>query len=191
MSKAKLVAFTSIMVALSIIFEILPLKVRTPWGMNIDLVAVPIIALYLLLGFRAGFFGLITMTIALFIISGPNTMGIGPIMKFFATLSVLIGLEISGRITNKFGVGYLIIAFILGSIIRDVLMILLNYYFALPLFLKMLGYSISSRSDVIRIVEEMTKTPFWLAIALPNTIQTGVDIFVASPVIKRLKVEER
>ncbi|CAB49155.1 ECF transporter S component [Pyrococcus abyssi] len=189
MSRAKIIAFTSVMVALSLIFEVLPLKVRTPWGMNIDLVAVPIIALYLILGFRAGLFGLAAMTIGLFIISGPNTMGIGPVMKFFATLSVLIGLETSKAIIKKKSVTYFIVAFLVAAVIRDVLMILLNYYFALPLFLKMMGYNITSRSDVIRIVEEMTKTPFWLAIALPNTIQTGVDIFIAAPVVKRFRAE--
>ncbi|AEC51684.1 hypothetical protein PNA2_0767 [Pyrococcus sp. NA2] len=189
MSRARLIAFTAVMVALSLILEILPLKVRTPWGMNIDLVAVPIIALYLILGFKAGLFGLVAMTLGLFIISGPNTLGIGPTMKFFATLSVLLGLEISKRLTGRPGITYFLLAFLFASIIRDVLMIILNYYFALPLFLKMLGYEITSRHDVIRIVEEMTKVPFWLAIALPNTIQTAVDIFVAAPVIKRVHLE--
>ncbi|ASJ15919.1 hypothetical protein A3L04_01930 [Thermococcus chitonophagus] len=185
MRNAKVIAFSALMAALSLILQVLPLKVRTPWGMSIDLVAVPIITLYFILGFQASVFGLIVMTIGLFIISGPHTMGIGPIMKFFATLSVILGLKVTEYLVKDKGLLYITMAFLISAIIRDILMIVLNYYFALPLYLKMMGYNITSRTEVIKIVEEMTKTPFWLAIALPNTIQTAVDIFVALPIARK------
>ncbi|AFK21916.1 ECF transporter S component [Pyrococcus sp. ST04] len=185
MSKAKVIAFSSLMAALSILLQLSPLKLRTPWGMDIDLVAVPIIALYFLLGFQASLFGLTVMTLGLFIVSGANSMGIGPVMKFFATLSVILGLKLAEYIVKEKKVAYFITAFILSTLIRDSLMIALNYYFALPLYLKMMGYEISSRSDVVRIVEEMMNVPFWIAIALPNTIQTVVDIFISLPFVRR------
>ncbi|AMM53170.1 ECF transporter S component [Pyrococcus kukulkanii] len=186
MKNAKIIALSALMAALSLILQVLPLKIRTPWGMSIDLVAVPIVTLYFILGFQASTFGLIVMTIGLSVISGVNTMGIGPLMKFFATLSVLLGLKISESLIKDRNILYMIVAFVISTLIRDILMIALNYYFALPLYLKMMGYEIATRNDVIRIVEELTKTPFWLAIALPNTIQTAVDMFVALPIAKRV-----
>ncbi|AFN04413.1 ECF transporter S component [Pyrococcus furiosus DSM 3638] len=187
-ANAREIAFTAIMTALALVFQVLPLKVRTPWGMSIDLVAVPVVLLYLLFGFRTSMLGLVAVTFGLMIISGPNSLGIGPIMKFFATLSVLIGLIFAEKVDPERTIKYLLAGFVVASVIRSVLMILLNYYFALPIYLKfVLGYDITSGQEIIRIVEEMMHMPFWLAIALPNTIQTAVDVFVAYLVVGRVK----
>ncbi|WP_367883257.1 hypothetical protein [Thermococcus peptonophilus] len=64
-------------------------------------------------------------------------------------------------------------------------MIALNYYVALPIWLGL------PREQVISAVEDWTGVPpFWFAIALPNAIQSAIDVFISLlvtvPVLRRI-----
>ncbi|WP_367884620.1 hypothetical protein [Thermococcus sp. JCM 11816] len=75
-------------------------------------------------------------------------------------------------------------AYIVGILLRIPLMIALNYYVALPIWLGL------PREQVISAVEDWTGVPFWFAIALPNAIQSVIDVFISLlvtvPVLKRV-----
>ncbi|WP_048058317.1 ECF transporter S component [Pyrococcus yayanosii] len=179
---AKEVALTALMAATGLVLQVSPLKFKTPWGMNIDLVAVPIVLLYFLTGLRTAIFGLAVLALGISLVSTAGPLGAS--MKFAATLSVLLGLEVAKRLVNDVGIKFFALGYATSVAIRGPLMLVLNYYFALPLWLGVGG------DLLIRKVEEMTGLPFWLAIVLPNAIQTVVDIlgaaWIATPVAKRL-----
>ncbi|WP_175058850.1 hypothetical protein [Thermococcus sp. 2319x1] len=189
--KAREIGVIGLLLGLSLVLQISPLKVPTQWGMTIDLVAVPIVVIYILLGFWSSVTALILLFLGLSLISSASWLGAS--MKFFATLSVLIGLEIAKRITRfdlknykkeRDLVTFVLTAYLVGIAIRIPLMVAMNYYYALPLWLGI------PREQVIPTIEEWFHIPFWLVIGIPNAIQSAVDvvigILVALPVIRSL-----
>lgn len=187
--RSKEVALIGLMLSLSLLLQIMPLKVKTPWGMDIDLVAVPIIVVTLLLGFTSSLIALALLFIGISVIS--STSWLGASMKVPATLSVVIGIELARRITrfspHSYSPGslisFLILAYVIGTAIRIPLMVAMNYYYALPLYLNM------PREQVIPEVEKWFHMPFWLVIGIPNAIQSAVDIIggllAVIPVLRR------
>ncbi len=187
--KSKEVALIGLMLSLSLLLQIMPLKVKTPWGMDIDLVAIPIIVVTLLLGFTSSIIALGLLFIGISLIS--STSWLGASMKVPATLSVVIGVELARRIT-RFNIHnytsrslmiFLILAYIIGTAIRIPSMVALNYYYALPLYLNI------PREQVIPEVEKWFHMPFWLVIGIPNAIQSAVDtiggLLAVIPVLQR------
>jgi len=184
------IAIIGIMLGLSLMFEVLPLDMPTVWGMKIDLVAVPIIMAYLLTGFEGGLTAVILLFFGLSIISSASWLG--AMMKATATFAVLLGLEIAKKLTGfsfeKADKGMLVkfslLAYFVGITIRIPLMVALNYYIALPIWLGL------PRGEVIGAVESWTHVPFWVAIGLPNAIQSVIDVFVGLlatiPVLRRV-----
>ncbi len=187
--RSKEVALTGLMLSLSLLLQIMPLKVKTPWGMDIDLVAVPIIVVTLLLGFTSSLIALALLFIGISMIS--STSWLGASMKVPATLSVVIGVELARRITRFTPHSYspsnlasfLVLAYTIGTAIRIPLMVALNYYYALPLYLNI------PREQVIPEVERWFHMPFWLVIGIPNAVQSAVDIvgglLAVIPVLRR------
>ncbi len=187
--KSKEVALIGLMLSLSLLLQVMPLKVKTPWGMDIDLVAVPIIVVTLLLGFTSSLIALGLLFIGISLIS--STSWLGASMKVPATLSVVIGVEVARRITRfslheytpKTLALFLLLAYAIGTAIRIPLMVALNYYYALPLYLNI------PREQVIQEVEKWFHMPFWLVIGIPNAIQSAVDIIggllLLIPVLRR------
>ncbi|KUK00307.1 MAG: Uncharacterized protein XD43_0001, partial [Thermococcales archaeon 44_46] len=96
--KAREIGLIGLLLSLSLVLQISPLKVPTQWGMTIDLVAVPIVVIYILLGFWSSVTALVLLFLGLSLVSSASWLGAS--MKFFATLSVVIGLEIAKRITR-------------------------------------------------------------------------------------------
>ena len=185
---AKEIAISGVMLGLALLLDVAPLDFPTVWGMKIDVVAVPIILVYFLLGFWGGVFALGLLFLGLSVVSSASWLG--AMMKTIATFGVLIGLEVA-RKTVGFDIRnhrrlllYGTIAYVIGVAIRIPLMLLLNYYVALPIWLGL------PREQVIPVVEKWTHVPFWVAIGLPNAIQSVIDVFlslaVAVPVLKRL-----
>ncbi|AIF70310.1 hypothetical protein PAP_09675 [Palaeococcus pacificus DY20341] len=188
--KAKEVALIGLMLALALMLQVSPFKIKTPWGMDIDFVAVPIMIIYFIYSFRESFLGLALLFLGLTLIAQSSWLGAS--MKFFATLSVLLGLEIAKRLTG-FSTSslnsaktpiFIVLALTFAVLIRAPLMIAMNYYYAIPIWFGI------PREQVIPVVEEFTHMPFWLAISLPNAIQTVVDVIggflVSFPVIRAL-----
>ncbi|WP_048150588.1 ECF transporter S component [Palaeococcus ferrophilus] len=179
--KARDVAILALMLALALVLQLSPLKVKTPWGMDIDFVAVPMVLLYLLYGLETGFLGLVLLFLGISMVGSSSWLGAS--MKFLATLSVVLGLELAKRLTH-FKVGspekylpFIVLGTVFGILIRAPLMMAMNYYYAIPVWFGV------PREQVIPLVEEFTHMPFWLAISLPNAIQTVVDVIGAFLVI--------
>ena len=184
------IAVIGIMLALSLMLEIIPIEMPTMWGMKIDLVAVPVIMAYLLTGFVGGLTAVFLLFIGLSLIS--PTSWLGGFMKASATLAVLIGFEAARWITRfdferanrRRVVLFAVLAYILGITVRIPLMVAFNYYFAIQMFLGI------PHERVVQAVEEWTHVPFWVAIGLPNAVQSVIDVFISLavtlPVLRRL-----
>jgi len=184
------IAVIGIMLGLSLMFEVIPIEMPTVWGMKIDLVAVPIIMAYLLTGFAGGLIAVLLLFAGLSIISSSSWLG--AMMKATATLTVILGFEIARRITGfdfeRYDTGKLavfsLVAYLIGIAIRIPLMVALNYYVALEIWLGL------PREQVIQAVESWTGVPFWVAIGLPNAIQSVIDVFIGLlatlPVLRRV-----
>ncbi|KUK16582.1 hypothetical protein, partial [Thermococcus sibiricus] len=140
--KAREIGLIGLLLSLSLMLEVSPLKVPTQWGMSIDFVAVPIVVVYILLGFWSSITALFLLFLGLSLVSPASWLGAS--MKFFATLGVLIGLEIAKRITRfdfknykkeRDLVIFVLVAYLIGIAIRIPAMVAMNYYYALPLWL--------------------------------------------------------
>jgi riboflavin transporter FmnP len=189
--KAREIGLIGLLLSLSLMLEVSPLKVPTQWGMSIDFVAVPIVVVYILLGFWSSITALFLLFLGLSLVSPASWLGAS--MKFFATLSVVIGLEIAKRITRfdfknykneRDLVIFVLVAYLIGIAIRIPAMVAMNYYYALPLWLGI------PREQVIPTIEEWFHIPFWLVIGIPNAIQSVVDVvlsvLVSLPVVRAL-----
>ena len=188
--KAREIGVIGLLLSLSLVLQISPLKVPTQWGMTIDLVAVPIVVIYILLGFWGSVTALILLFLGLSLVSSASWLGAS--MKFFATLSVIMGLEIAKKLTKfdfkrheeKDFIVFVLVAYLIGIAIRIPAMVAMNYYYALPFWLGI------PREQVIPTIEEWFHIPFWLVIGIPNAIQSTVDVvvgvFVSLPVIRAL-----
>ncbi|RLE52207.1 MAG: hypothetical protein DRJ33_04290 [Candidatus Methanomethylicota archaeon] len=125
----------SSLLALSIVFELLP-KVRVPWGMSVDFVAVPILIAFFIFGFREA----LMLSAGLWIVLCAMGFGsfIGGTMKVAATLPMFAVpaflTRISGSRNMVFSPQFTVLAFPLALLARCVVTVALNYYWAIPLF---------------------------------------------------------
>ncbi len=184
------IAVIGIMLGLSLMLELIPVEMPTVWGMKIDLVAVPIIMAYILTGFAGGLIAVLLLFAGLSIVSSASWLG--GMMKATATFTVVVGLEIARRLTNfSFEnpskgdmVRFAILAYLIGIALRVPLMVALNYYVALEIWLGI------PQEKVVETVEQWTGVPFWVAIGLPNAIQSIIDVFIGLaatiPVLRRV-----
>nr|WP_232461774.1 hypothetical protein [Thermococcus pacificus] len=184
------IAVIGIMLGLSLMFEVIPIEMPTIWGMKIDFVAVPIIMAYLLTGFIGGLTAVLLLFAGLSIVSSASWLG--GMMKATATFTVLVGLETARRMT-KFSlenptrgqlIRFAVLAYLIGVALRIPLMVALNYYVALEIWLGI------PQEKVVETVEAWTGVPFWVAIGLPNAIQSAIDVFIGLlatlPVLRRV-----
>jgi riboflavin transporter FmnP len=162
-----IIIIASMLAALSILLELLPLKIRTPWGMSIDFVAVVWIIAVMLFGLRCG---LITSVISsIFIAFISNASLLGATMKFTATLPLILAIGIvryyvrAPRMRNM----YYLVAIIIAVIIRCFVMVYFNYAFALRIWF-----------PEMTIEQIMQAYPSWMII-VPNIIQSAVDFCLA------------
>ncbi len=176
--RAKEVAVIGLMLGLSLMFEVMPVEMPTVWGMKIDLVAVPIVLAYLFLGLGGGLVAVFLLFLGLGVVSSASWLG--AFMKATATLAMIVGLELSRRIT-RFSPGdpqadvvkFAVLGYLIGIALRVPLMVAFNYYFAIEMFLGI------PHERVVQAVEEWTGVPFWVAIGLPNAIQGLIDTFLS------------
>lgn len=143
-SKSFQVSFVSLMIALSLIFELInrALPIRVPWGMSIDFVALPIMITFFILGTRYSLvtaFGMFLMLC----IAGYASF-IGAIMKTATTVSMVVTLGIlstfilRGHPQSSYkSVSKYSISAVASLLVRCGVAVILNYYWALPLFFQM------------------------------------------------------
>ncbi len=169
MNRTIKVTSASMLAAVSIVFQIFHVGYLTPWGMWIDLVAIPWILAYFIFGFRTS---LLTAAVsgALIALLAPSGY-IGASMKLLATVPMIVGpalvLWISKRKREDFSRRrWIILAFLASIAIRTAVVLPANYYLAIPLFFGM------------ETSQALTFIPPWLMFGL-NTVQGGIDLFVA------------
>lgn len=185
------IAGAAVLAPLSVILQILPPIFVTPWFMRIDLVAVPWVLCWILFGFKSA---LLSLLISVPIVGalGPFAGGwVGAIMKSVASIWMFAipalftwrKSAISNFLTNK---KLYVFASLLAIAIRDVVTIVFNLYFAIPVFfymtpeqvieffsnprfLSFIGHSLG----LIGLSAYIGEVAFW------NTIQGIIDMYAA------------
>jgi len=140
-------AGAAILAPLTIIMQSLPPIFVTPWGMQIDLVAIPWMICWIIFGLKPALLSLL-ISAPLIGFIGPFAGGpIGAIMKPLATIwmfliPAIFAWKISGTkrlLENK---RFFVLAGILALGIRAIVSVIVNFYFALPVFFYMTPDSI-------------------------------------------------
>ncbi len=143
-SKSFQVSFVSLMIALTLILELInrALPLRVPWGMSVDFVALPIMITFFILGTRYSLVTALGMFLML-CIAGYASF-IGAVMKTATTVSMvlILGILSTGIIKRSPQNAYksipkYSIAAIASLLVRCGVAVVLNYYWALPLFFQM------------------------------------------------------
>ena len=88
MKRISEITIVALFAALSAVLQLSPLKIATHWGMKIDLVAVPILIVFFLYGFRAALETSFIMFLVILVVS-PDGI-IGATMKWMATVPMFI-----------------------------------------------------------------------------------------------------
>ncbi|MBM3283942.1 hypothetical protein FJY90_06920 [Candidatus Gottesmanbacteria bacterium] len=173
-------ALSSGLAAISAITQLIHIGYQSPnWGMWIDVVAVSWIIAFFLFGARSCF--LVSLLGALIItLFAPDTW-LGASMKWIATapiwLSLYFYLRVSkGKYADYKNIAKLILPLTVGLIVRSLLVLPLNYYYAIPIWTGMPP------------LLAMQKIP-WYIIAGFNTIQGIIDVLLAWIVVFRFRLD--
>jgi len=180
-----------VLAALSVVMQVLPPLFVTPWFMRIDIVAVFWVLCWILFGFKAGLLCLL-ISVPLVGVLGPFAGGwVGAIMKSVSSvwmfaIPAFFAWKTSGTnrlLENKWSY---IFSGILAIVVRDIVCIFFNLYFALPVFfgmtiddivfmfstpgfLSFVGHSLG----LVGLGAYVIEVAFW------NTIQGILDIYVS------------
>jgi riboflavin transporter FmnP len=176
------ISFTGFMIALTAILEIINrlVPLRAPWGMSIDFVAIPLIITFLTFGIKYALF----VSLGMFIILTAIGYGgiIGAVMKTICTTSMIIILWIISKISSKYtSVINYTIASILAIITRCIIAMILNYYWAIPLFF---GIPIEK---AIEIFFYGSIIGFITYVSTMNAGQGIIDLYVSWIIFKTIK----
>lgn len=139
-SRAYFVVSIAVMSALSIIFELMP-AFRVFWGMKIDFVGTIWVLSFFLYGLREALY--VSLITTGFIMIYSPTGIVGAAMKFIATLPMLLVTAALGYLpgfsdntSKKYAdPKVLILSAILANLVRITVASIVNYYWAIPLFL--------------------------------------------------------
>jgi len=168
----------ALLAALGVVFQLLHVGYMSPWGMWIDVVAVPaILALFLFdTEHSLAVAGLIALVIAI----GSPAGFVGAIMKFIGTVPMIMVLGF-GKEMKKFDISKipsLLILLTLALVLRVVLTVFSNYYWALPIWLNM------------TTAEAFQAIPWWIIGGL-NVIQGVLEVGIAWILAFKFKLVER
>ncbi len=169
----------SMLIAISVVFQIAHIGIQTQWGIWIDLVAIPWILAYFLFGFRIG--GLTALiSSGIIAIIAPSGM-IGALMKLAATLPmIIVPAAILYILKLKLGdfekPKIFLIALISAIIVRGAFMLPFNYYFAIPVYFGM------------PTAEAMAFLPPIILFGL-NAIQGAIDFCIAWVLVFKYKLK--
>jgi riboflavin transporter FmnP len=194
-------AGATILASLAVIMQILPPLFVTLWNMRIDLVAIPLMICWIIFGLKPAILSLL-ISAPLIGFLGPFAGGwVGATMKSVATIWMFL---IPGIIAWKTGgtknllenKRLFVTASILAIIVRVLVTIIFNFYFALPLFFPEYFPNpeaiITYFSDVtifgyVGIGSYIVEVAFWNTIQgiidLTATIMIGVIIFRRIPAL--------
>jgi len=194
-------AGATILASLAVILQILPPLFVTPWNMRIDLVAIPLMICWIIFGLKPAIISLL-ISAPLIGFLGPFAGGwVGATMKSVATIWMFL---IPGIIAWKTGgtknllenKRLFVTASILAIIVRVLVTIIFNFYFALPLFFPdyfpnpeaIINYfSGATIFGYVGIGSYIVEVAFWNTIQgiidLTATIIIGVIIFRRIPAL--------
>ena len=176
-SRAYFIVSVALMSALSIVFELMP-AFRVPWGMKIAFVGTIWVLSFFLYGTaEATYVSLITTG---FIIIYSPTGIVGATMKFIATIPMFLvpaALQYLPYFTEKTSKMYdnipvILLSGVLASLARIVIASIVNYYWAIPLWLGM------PSEVVLQTMFGGSILGFVTFVAGMNVVQGIVDIVV-------------
>jgi riboflavin transporter FmnP len=163
MHKYKVLFAAAVLAAISIILQIWKISYSYGGIIDIDVVGVPWLVGTFILGLSGGL--LTSFVSALGIAIFAPTGIVGAIMKLAATIVLVL---IVGIIGKKFGFGKkpMAIAFVLCLIARPAIMVLFNYYWAIPVF-----FNIPTEIALQKFPVEL--------FVVPNIILAAMDFWIA------------
>jgi riboflavin transporter FmnP len=201
------IAGAAVLAPLSVLLQALPPIFITPWGMRIDLVAVPWVVCWMFFGLRTSLL-CILVSAPLVGALGPFAGGwVGAIMKSTASVWIILVPAFLNYEWNKIGSGTniwrrFVPATICAILVRDVATLLFNLYFALPVFYGMSPDQVISFFGDSRFQSFPTIAlgiigvgAYIVEIVLWNTVQGFIDAYasfvVGSIAVKRLSGAKR
>jgi len=168
-------ALTAALAAVSAVVQLIHIGYQSPqWGMWIDLVAVSWLIAFFLFGLRSAFYVSLLgfLVITLF---APETW-LGASMKWLATAPMWLSLGLfSQKIKSFQKFPQLILPLVIGLIIRSLIIIPINYFYAIPIWTGM--------SPAVAI-----QTIPWYIIAGFNSIQGLIDVVLAWTIVYRFRL---
>lgn len=149
--------------AISALFQLLHIGIKTQWGMWIDIVAVPWIISYFLFGIRGGLTVTLIGSIIITLIA-PDTW-LGASAKFLATIPMFLSLYVLKTKFEK--IKNIILPTFIAIIFRGIIMFFFNYYFTLHVW-------IPGKTTA----ELMGMFPWYIIVGI-NAVQGIIDITFA------------
>jgi riboflavin transporter FmnP len=188
-SRAYFLVSTALMSALSIIFDLMP-AFRALWGMKIDFVGTVWVLTFFLYGLaEASYVSIITTG---FILIWSPTGFVGAAMKFIATIPMFLvpaALQYLPQFSDKTSKMYdsipvLLTSGVLANVARILIASVVNYYWAIPLFLGM------PSEVVLQTMFGGSIVGFIVFVAGMNILQGIIDIIVPWLLAYKFKLSE-
>ena len=175
MHKYKFLIGSAMLSVVSVLLQIY--KIAYPWGgiIDIDAVGIPWIMATFLFGLNGGLVTSVVSTIGIAIFAPTGV--VGAIMKFLATVIVVLAVGLVGW-KFKFSRKGLALAFVTALILRPVIMALLNYYIGIPLF-----FNIPTEAALQQFPPEL--------FIIPNAILAATDFWIAYVLVFSTKLRNR
>ncbi|MFH0943116.1 MAG: hypothetical protein V1810_02995 [Candidatus Beckwithbacteria bacterium] len=166
-------ALTAALAAISAVLQLIHFGYQSPqWGMWLDLVAVSWLIAFFLFGFKSALY--VSLTGALVItLFAPDTW-LGASMKWLATTPMWLSLA---WFSNKkyLKLKNLILPLIIGLILRSLIIVPVNYFYAIPIWTGM------PAAVAIKVIP-------WYIIVGFNTIQGLTDVLLAWTIVFRFRL---
>jgi len=195
------IAGASILAPLSVLLQGLPPIFLTPWFMRVDFAAVPWILCWTIFGWKSAILCLL-ISAPLVGLLGPFAGGwVGAIMKSVASIWMFM---IPALFATRIGSAkqlldrrsVLISSAILALVVRVIVTVFFNFYFALPIFFNMDHETIIQffsnpmfQSFISTNIGVIGLSAFIIEIAFWNIIQGSIDLFsgtvIGSLILKR------
>ena len=182
------IAGATLLAPLAVILQILPPLFVTPWGIRIDLVAIPWILCWIIFGFKPALLSLL-ISAPLVGFLGPFAGGwVGATMKSVASIwmfliPAIFAWKTGGTKQFLENRRLFVLAGVLAIIVRAIVTVIFNFYFAIPFFFGMTTDAIigmfsaaetlsffGNSLGLIGLVAYIAEVAFW------NTIQGIIDL---------------
>jgi len=166
----RMIGIAAGLAAISAVAQLTHIGYQSPqFGMWIDIVAVSWLVAYFMFGPRLSLIVSILGAIVITLFA-PDTW-LGASMKWVATAPLWIVFTIWTRLTHKSLQHYrsaksIVLPLLIGIVVRCLVVVPLNYYYAIPIWTGM------------TTTQAMSAIP-WYVIAIFNSIQSGIDVGLA------------